>query len=74
MSYKVCGGKNMWPELLGANGETAKSTIERENPGVTAWVMPAASAMRATSSDFKCNRCVVWVNSQGIVVRMPNVH
>ncbi|KAL5721857.1 hypothetical protein ACHQM5_005448 [Ranunculus cassubicifolius] len=69
----ICPCKTMWPELLGADGETAKSIIERENPGITARVAPAASAMRM-ASDFRCNRCIVWVNGNGMVVRVPCVY
>ncbi|KAK8702069.1 hypothetical protein V6N13_020439 [Hibiscus sabdariffa] len=34
-----CPGKNSWPELVGTNGESVKTTIERENPNVDAVVL-----------------------------------
>ncbi|KAJ0946530.1 putative proteinase inhibitor I13, potato inhibitor I [Helianthus annuus] len=41
---KVCGwmintGKDSWPELVGAKGEAAAATIEKENPLVNAIVI-----------------------------------
>ncbi|KAK9035415.1 hypothetical protein V6N11_077455 [Hibiscus sabdariffa] len=36
--------KNSWPELMGTNRESAKTTIERENPNVDA-VMNSVKAI-----------------------------
>lgn len=55
---------------MGANGEAAAATIERENPRVNAIVLPDGSA---TTRDFRCDRVWVFVNTCGIVVRTPTI-
>ncbi|XVF80922.1 hypothetical protein PTKIN_Ptkin15bG0114100 [Pterospermum kingtungense] len=65
-----CPGKSSWPELLGLNGKTAKTTIERENHNVSAIVLLEGTP---TTRDFRCNRVWVWVNDKGEVVRVPTI-
>ncbi|KAH1063252.1 hypothetical protein J1N35_028239 [Gossypium stocksii] len=63
-----CLGKNSWPELVGKDGEAAKTTIERENPNVHAIVLLDGTPV---SLDFRCDRVRVFVDSNGHVVRPP---
>ncbi|XVF21635.1 hypothetical protein REPUB_Repub12eG0107400 [Reevesia pubescens] len=65
-----CPGKNSWPELVGKNGESAKTKIERENPNVGAIVLLDGTPV---TRDFRCDRVWVWVNENGRVVRAPTV-
>ncbi|PWA64720.1 Proteinase inhibitor I13 [Artemisia annua] len=65
-----CQGKSSWPELVRATGEAAAATIERENPRVDAIVILNGSI---TNTEGCCNRVWVWVNSSGIVVRVPGI-
>ncbi|GMI66464.1 hypothetical protein like AT2G38870 [Hibiscus trionum] len=67
-----CPGKNSWPELVGTNGESAKTTIERENPNVGAIVLRDGTSV---TGDFRCDRVWVWVNrnGNGLVVRAPRI-
>ncbi|KAL5712235.1 hypothetical protein ACHQM5_014426 [Ranunculus cassubicifolius] len=71
MSYVVCPGKLLWPELVGVDGETAAAVIERENPQVKAKILPESTGM--VPEDFRCDRVVVWVRDDGIVERVPQV-
>ncbi|KAJ0809620.1 putative proteinase inhibitor I13, potato inhibitor I [Helianthus annuus] len=64
----ICEGKSSWPELVGARGDLAAATIERENPRVDAIVIREGSFVTA---DFRCDRVRVWVNSNRVVVRPP---
>ncbi|KAI3472953.1 hypothetical protein Pfo_029199 [Paulownia fortunei] len=61
-------GKSSWPELLGVPGDVAVATIQRENPLVTAIILPPGT--RATNN-FKCNRVWVPVDGNGKVVKVP---
>ncbi|XP_022991207.1 glu S.griseus protease inhibitor-like isoform X1 [Cucurbita maxima] len=63
-------GKMMWPELLGARGEEARSRIEKENPYVDAAIVREG---RVVTLDIRCDRVRVWVNEDGIVTRVPFV-
>ncbi|KAK9289248.1 hypothetical protein L1049_017724 [Liquidambar formosana] len=65
-----CAGKSSWPELLGVKGEVAAATVERENPLVTAVIVPEGSVVTA---DFVCTRVRIWVDTNGIVVRVPKI-
>ncbi|CAB4292254.1 unnamed protein product [Prunus armeniaca] len=65
-----CQGKNRWPELLGAQGTVAEAKIERENPSVDAQIVPEGSVVTA---DFRCDRVRVWVDTDGIVTRVPSI-
>ncbi|KAF5820620.1 putative proteinase inhibitor I13, potato inhibitor I [Helianthus annuus] len=60
--------KDSWPELVGAKGEAAAATIEKENPLVNATVILEGTA---TTRDFRCDRVWVWVNRKGVVTRTP---
>ncbi|XP_004288449.1 PREDICTED: glu S.griseus protease inhibitor-like [Fragaria vesca subsp. vesca] len=61
-------GKSSWPELLGAQGTDAKATIESENSSVTAVIVQEGSIV---TQDIRCDRVRVWVDSYGIVTRVP---
>ncbi|KAE8676220.1 Inhibitor of trypsin and hageman factor [Hibiscus syriacus] len=63
-------GKNSWPELVGTNGESAKTTIENENPDVAAIVLLDGTQV---TTDFRCDRVWVWVDRNGQVVRAPRI-
>ncbi|KAI7726528.1 hypothetical protein M8C21_016218 [Ambrosia artemisiifolia] len=63
-----CQGKSSWPELVGASGEAAAATIEKENPLVNATVILDGTPV---PRDFRCDRVWVWVNTQGVVIRTP---
>ncbi|GJR80929.1 proteinase inhibitor I13, potato inhibitor I [Tanacetum coccineum] len=65
-----CQGKSSWPELVGARGEAAETTIERENPLVDAIVLLDGTP---TDLSFRCDRVWVWVDSSGIVLRPPRI-
>ncbi|MBB6173925.1 hypothetical protein HNR23_003985 [Nocardiopsis mwathae] len=51
-----CQGKQEWPELAGMPAKAAKEIIERENPYVTARILPEGSPV---TLDFRCDR--VWL-------------
>ncbi|KAJ9543354.1 hypothetical protein OSB04_023061 [Centaurea solstitialis] len=59
--------KRSWPEVVGRRGEDAVVIIERENPRVDAFVVPVGSP---GTTDFRCDRVRVPVNSHGIVVEL----
>lgn len=61
-----------WPELLGVDGDVAAATIERENLGVNATIIVEGTG--SVARDFSCGRCKVYVNKEGIVVRVPQVN
>lgn len=61
-------GKDSWPELLGKQGKFAEETIEEENPNVNAEIVLEGTGVR---EDFRCNRVWVWVDTNGIVIRVP---
>ncbi|KAM5553034.1 hypothetical protein ABKV19_025315 [Rosa sericea] len=65
-----CEGKDSWPELLGAQGTVAKETIESENSLVKAEIVLEGTIVPA---DFRrqCDRVRVWVDTDGIVTRVP---
>ncbi|XP_058085500.1 proteinase inhibitor-like [Magnolia sinica] len=63
-------GKNQWPELLNVTGEVAKTTIERENPSVTAYIIDEDAIV---IQDFRCDRVWVRVNTYGVVTRIPKI-
>ncbi|PWA64721.1 hypothetical protein CTI12_AA263550 [Artemisia annua] len=66
----ICQGKSSWPELVGATGEAAATTIERENPLVDAIVILEGSPV---TFDFRCDRVWVVVDSCGIVIQPPTI-
>ena len=67
---KIFVGKNSWPELVGANGQEAARTIEKENKNVDARVVREGTIVPL---DFRCDRVWVWVNDNNIVTRVPIV-
>ncbi|KAL3830823.1 hypothetical protein ACJIZ3_019625 [Penstemon smallii] len=63
-----CQGKDSWPELVGVPGNVAVTTIERENPLVTAIILrPGMSP----TLDFRCDRVWVYVDGNGNVREVP---
>ncbi|KAK1592020.1 hypothetical protein Q3G72_017881 [Acer saccharum] len=67
----VSPGKNSWPELVGALGEDAVATIKRENSSIDFPIILLDGT--PVIHDRLCNRVWVWVNTSGIVVRVPTV-
>ncbi|KAK2647204.1 hypothetical protein Ddye_022399 [Dipteronia dyeriana] len=65
-----CKGKASWPELVGARGVDAASTIERENPFVSAVIVLEGTIV---TQEFSCTRVRVWVNTYGVVVDIPRI-
>ncbi|CAL0321138.1 unnamed protein product [Lupinus luteus] len=65
-----CKGKSSWPELVGVQGTEAEATIERENPLVDAIIVLDGSIVTA---DVRCDRVRVWVNTNGIVIKVPTI-
>ncbi|KAK3190254.1 hypothetical protein Dsin_029815 [Dipteronia sinensis] len=53
-----CRGKASWPELVGARGVDAASTIERENPYVTAEIVLEGTIV---TQEFSCTRAEAGV-------------
>ena len=53
---------------MGSQGTVAEATIERENPAVDAVIVLEGSIVTA---DFRCDRVRVWVDTNGIVTRVP---
>ncbi|RZC51084.1 hypothetical protein C5167_019514 [Papaver somniferum] len=65
-----CKGKSSWPELVLSSGESAAATIESENPNVDAVLVPEGSFV---TTDFRCDRVRVWVNTAGKVYQTPRI-
>nr|DAD19791.1 TPA_asm: hypothetical protein HUJ06_021254 [Nelumbo nucifera] len=65
-----CSGKSSWPELVGAEGEVAKATIEQENPAVTAIIVLEGTPVIL---NFDCTRVWVWVDTNGTVTKVPKI-
>ncbi|KAJ7978746.1 Proteinase inhibitor [Quillaja saponaria] len=65
-----CRGKDSWPELKGKKGDAAARTIEWENRFVDAVIVLEGSIVTA---DFRCDRVRVWVDTYGIVTRVPQI-
>ncbi|KAK4400410.1 Proteinase inhibitor [Sesamum angolense] len=63
-------GKSSWPELLGQSGDIAVATIERENPLVTAIIVPPETVVIPT---FQCDRVWVYVDDNNNVIRVPTI-
>ncbi|XVF83178.1 hypothetical protein PTKIN_Ptkin16aG0113000 [Pterospermum kingtungense] len=68
MASDECKGKSSWPELVGKKGEDAVEIIEKENPHVNAVIVLEGSVVTA---DFLCTRVRVWVDTYGVVTRVP---
>ncbi|KAF7847207.1 hypothetical protein BT93_L3227 [Corymbia citriodora subsp. variegata] len=58
-----------WPELVGQNGEQAKTVIEKDN----AYVTVVLTTVKKGEIDFCCNRVYVWIDLNGNVLEMPVV-
>ncbi|KAF8069785.1 hypothetical protein N665_1135s0002 [Sinapis alba] len=65
-----CPGKTSWPELVGSNEEEATLVIKDENSSVEVVVILDPIPVLG---DFICNRVIVPVNEERIVVRTPTV-
>ncbi|KAJ7954760.1 Proteinase inhibitor [Quillaja saponaria] len=65
-----CQGKSSWPELKGTEGDVAARTIERENRFVDAQIVLEGAIV---TPDFRCDRVRVWVDTNGIVTRVPQI-
>ncbi|TXG65369.1 hypothetical protein EZV62_006646 [Acer yangbiense] len=65
-----CQGKISWPELVGARGEDAVATIEKERLNTTAYIVPDGAVV---TPNYSCTRVWVWVNASGIVKSVPKV-
>ncbi|EOY18701.1 hypothetical protein QUC31_006387 [Theobroma cacao] len=68
MASDECKGKSSWPELVGKKGEDAAARIEKENPHVNAVIVLEGTFV---TLEFLCTRVRVWVNTDGIVTRVP---
>ncbi|KAI3973935.1 hypothetical protein MKX01_030511 [Papaver californicum] len=58
------------PELVNRSGKSAAATIERENTNVDAVLVPEGSFV---TTDFRCDRVRVWVNTAGTVYQTPRI-
>ncbi|KAF1860583.1 hypothetical protein Lal_00021627 [Lupinus albus] len=65
-----CKGKSSWPELVGVQGTEAEATIERENNLVDAIIVLEGTIV---ITDFRCDRVWVWVDTNGIVKKIPTI-
>ncbi|RWR80939.1 putative Proteinase inhibitor [Cinnamomum micranthum f. kanehirae] len=63
-------GKSSWGELVGVKGQVAATTIERENPLVHAHVIQEGTP---TTRDLNSSRVWLWVDSNGIVTKVPRI-
>ncbi|XP_021842194.2 proteinase inhibitor [Spinacia oleracea] len=64
-------GKNVWPELVGENGEVAVTTIKRENDKVLeATIIRPGMGMQQNLCSY---RVFVQVNSDGVVFCPPHI-
>ncbi|CAN8324039.1 unnamed protein product [Cochlearia groenlandica] len=55
------GLKVEWPELRGVSAVVAKAIIEKDNPHVTAFILPAGEYYVPIINC--CNRVMLWVSS-----------
>ncbi|GKB45447.1 syntaxin-related protein KNOLLE [Tanacetum coccineum] len=69
-NLKTAKGKTSWPELVGEKGECAVTTIEKENELVHAQIIAEGTIIIEI---YICDRVLVWVNDNGIVVTTPKV-
>ncbi|XVF83181.1 hypothetical protein PTKIN_Ptkin16aG0113300 [Pterospermum kingtungense] len=68
MASDECKGKSSWPELVGKKGEDAAAIIEKENPYVNAVIVLEGTIV---TMEFLPTRVRVWVNTSGIVTKVP---
>ncbi|OMO78436.1 Proteinase inhibitor I13, potato inhibitor I [Corchorus capsularis] len=62
--------KSSWPELVGENGETAKTTIETKNPYLDVEVVQQGIPIFL---DYRSERVHVFVDEQGKVTDVPKI-
>ncbi|KAL8210276.1 hypothetical protein R6Q57_007008 [Mikania cordata] len=62
--------KTTWPELVGQIGQSAASTIENENRLVNTRIILEGTIIPLV---YICDRVLVWVNNDGIIVRSPTI-
>ncbi|KAJ0483632.1 putative proteinase inhibitor I13, potato inhibitor I [Helianthus annuus] len=67
---QVQQGKTLWPELVGEEGDCAVNIIEKENAKVNAQTIAEGTSIPEI---YICDRVLVWVNKEGIVVSTPTV-
>ncbi|OVA05296.1 Proteinase inhibitor I13 [Macleaya cordata] len=73
MASSECSGNNAktsWPELVGVLGDTAKETIEKENPAVTVVILRQGSIVDA---QYREDRVRVFVDTRYLVVEVPKI-
>jgi hypothetical protein len=65
----VVDPKQQWPELVGVDGDVAKTTIAQENPSITTiQVLPKDSMV---TMDYRTDRVRIFVDDNNKVVRTP---
>eukprot|EP00878_Enallax_costatus_P026315 GHUV01028235.1.p1 GENE.GHUV01028235.1~~GHUV01028235.1.p1 ORF type:complete len:132 (+),score=23.31 GHUV01028235.1:94-489(+) len=62
--------KTQWPELVGEPAQEALDTIKSQAPGFN--VQTIGSDMMATT-DWRCDRVRIWLDSAGNVARAPRI-
>ncbi|XP_024958721.1 glu S.griseus protease inhibitor-like [Cynara cardunculus var. scolymus] len=67
---QVQQGKTSWPELVGEEGKCAVATIERENSLVNAQIIAEGTIIPEI---YICDRVLIWVNENGIIILTPTV-
>ncbi|KAI3700757.1 hypothetical protein L2E82_45395 [Cichorium intybus] len=67
---QVMQGKTSWPELVGLDGKSAVTIIEQENPLVDAQTIAEGTIIPKI---YICDRVLVWVNENDVVVSTPMV-
>ncbi|CAH1412303.1 unnamed protein product [Lactuca virosa] len=67
---QVMEGKISWPELVGEDRECAVITIEKENALVNAETIVEGTIIPEI---YICDRVLVWINENDIVVSTPMV-
>ena len=63
--------KTSWLELVGVDGETAKATVEAENPSLSQVIVIPDDAM--VTSDYREDRVRIFVDGEGKVARAPTI-
>ncbi|XP_055960490.1 glu S.griseus protease inhibitor-like [Mercurialis annua] len=63
-------GKDLWPELVGINGEAATVKIMSENPKVQAQTVKEGSPV---SGYFRCDRVRVFIDDTNTVSRVNSI-
>nr|GEV17579.1 proteinase inhibitor I13 [Tanacetum cinerariifolium] len=63
-------GKTSWPELVGEIGKSSAITIENENLLVNTIIIQQGTIIPLI---YMCNRVLVWVNDEGLTIRIPRI-